>query len=147
MIEGTNGLKSSDFKSARKFAFQYVYQQDVNQQLFLHESTLRNFLIQSQVPPSQTQFLSSLLEETFKSIHDVDEMIEKFSKNWKISRIAKVDLAILRVAIVELKERIETDIPVIISEAAALAHEFGSANSPSFVNGILDAIGKELRKS
>ena len=49
MIEGATNLKSNDFKSARRYAVQYVYQQDINQQLFLQESALNNFMIQSQV--------------------------------------------------------------------------------------------------
>ncbi len=146
MIEGSLNLKAADFKIARKYAFQFVYQQELNQQLFLHEQTLRNFIAQSHVPENQKEFLKSFLEKIFNSLQQVDALIEKFTKNWKISRIAKVDLAVLRVAAVELIERLETDVPVIISEAAGIAQEFGSANSPSFVNGILDAIAKEVRK-
>ena len=146
MIEGSSDLKSTDFKSARKYAVQFVYQQDINQQLFLHESTLNNFIVQSNVPQNQKEFLKSFLDQIFKSIQEVDAIIEKYAKNWKISRIAKVDLAVLRVAVVELIERLETDVPVIISEAAAIAQEYGSSNSPLFVNGILDAIGKDVRK-
>jgi N utilization substance protein B len=146
MIEGGAGLKTSDFKLARKYAVQFLYQQDINQQLFLHEQTLRNFIEQSEVAQNQREFLKSFLHFIFKSLEKVDALIEKYAKNWKISRIAKVDLAVLRVAIVELIERVETDIPVIISEAASIAQEYGSANSPLFVNGILDAISKEVRK-
>ena len=146
MIEGSSDLKSTDFKSARKYAVQFVYQQDIKQQLFLHESTLNNFIVQSNVPQNQKEFLKSFLDQIFKSIQEVDAIIEKYAKNWKISRIAKVDLAVLRVAVVELIERLETDVPVIISEAAAIAQEYGSSNSPLFVNGILDAIGKDVRK-
>jgi len=146
MIEGASGLNPIDFKSVRQFAVQFVYQQDINQQLFLHESTLNNFILQSQIPENQRNFLKSFLEKIFKSIQEVDALIEKNTTNWKISRIAKVDLAILRVGVVELLERLETDVPVIISEAATIAQEFGSANSPSFVNGILASIAKEVRK-
>lgn len=146
MIDGSSGLKPVDFKMARKFAVQFVYQQEINQQLFLQDSILFNFMNQSNVPENQKLFLKSFLTLIFKAIPEVDALIEKSAKNWKISRIAKVDLAILRVATVELKERAETDSPVIISEAAAIAQEFGSSNSHSFVNGILDAIAKEVRK-
>ena len=146
MIEGSSHLKPSDFKLARKFAVQFVYQQDVNQQLFLQESALKNFLIQNQVDETQRPFLTTFLELIFKTRDNIDALIEKHSRNWKISRIAKVDLAILRVATVELIERTETDAPIILSEAAALAQEFGSSNSPSFVNGILDSISKEVRQ-
>lgn len=146
MIEGASNLKSADFKLARKYAVQFVYQQELNQQLFLHDTTLTNFIIQSHVPDNQKEFLKAFLEKIFNSIQEIDLIIEKNTKNWKISRIAKVDLAVLRVAVVELIERLETDVPIIISEATAIAQEFGSANSPLFVNGILDSIAKEVRK-
>lgn len=146
MIKGSSGLTPSDFKLARKYAVQFLYQQDINQQFFLHDATLNNFVIQSNVAENQKEFLKFFLEEILKSIEKIDSLIEKYSKNWKISRIAKVDLAVLRVAITELIERVETDIPVIISEATAIAQEYGSANSPLFINGILDAVAKEIRK-
>jgi 4-hydroxy-3-methylbut-2-enyl diphosphate reductase len=131
----------------RKFAVQFVYQQDINQQLFLRETTLKNFLKQNQVPENQKEFLKSFLNELFKLIQEIDFTIEKHAKNWKISRISKVDLAILRVAVVELMKRLETDIPVIISEAISIAQEYGSSKSSSFVNGILDSIAKEVRSN
>ncbi|MES2613810.1 MAG: transcription antitermination factor NusB [Bdellovibrionota bacterium] len=146
MIEEASGLKSEDFKLIRKYAVQFVYQQDINQQLFLNDTTLNNFMVQSSVPENQKEFLKSLLNQIFTSRQEVDAIIEKYATNWKLSRIAKVDLAVLRVAIVELLERLETDTPIIISEATAIAEEFGSAHSHSFVNGILDTIAKNVRK-
>jgi N utilization substance protein B len=93
----------------------------------------------------QKDFLRSLLNAVFDNSKKIDELIETNAKNWKISRIAKVDLAVLRVATIELIERNDTDVGVIISEAASIAQEFGSANSASFVNGVLDAIAKTVR--
>ena len=76
----------------------------------------------------------------------LDNIIELGTKNWKLSRIAKVDLAILRVATLELIERNDTDVAVIISEAVSIANEYGSTQSASFINGVLDGISKEIRK-
>jgi N utilization substance protein B len=146
MINGSSNLKTVDLKMVRKFSVQFLYQQDVNQQLFMQDSTLRNFLVQNQVPEYQRAFFLSFLETLFQMRENLDMLIEKHSKNWKISRIAKVDLAVMRVAVLELLERPDTDVPVILSEAAALAQEFGSSHSSSFVNGILDSIAKEVRK-
>lgn len=75
-----------------------------------------------------------------------EEIIEKIEKNlkseWKIDRIAKVDLAILKLAIYEIKYK---DIPfkVVINEAVELAKKYGEDNSKNFVNGILASIVKE----
>lgn len=145
MPENQFGLKTSDIKLIRRWAVQFLYQQDINQQLFLQDATLRNFIEQNSISPAQINFLRPFLEEVFKTIPKIDSLIEKFSKNWKFSRIAKLDLAVLRIAIFEIMNRLDTDVPVIISEAAGIAHDYGSASSSSFVNGILDSVAKEVR--
>lgn len=74
------------------------------------------------------------------------EIIEKIEKNlkadWKIDRISKIDLAILKLAVYEIKYK---DIPfkVVINEAVELAKKYGEDNSKNFVNGILASIVKE----
>ena len=75
-----------------------------------------------------------------------EEIVEKIEKNlkseWKIDRISKVDLAILKLAIYEIKYK---DIPfkVVINEAIELAKKYGEDSSKNFVNGILASIVKE----
>lgn len=145
MIDGTTGLKPADFKQIRRFAVQFVYQQDINQQFVMQRQVLDHFMRQSEVVEFQKEFLRSLLNAVFEQSKKIDDLIEVNAKNWKISRISKVDLAVLRVATIELLERNDTDIGVIISEAASIAQEYGSANSAAFVNGILDAIAKSVR--
>lgn len=145
MIDGAMGLKPADFKQVRKFAVQFIYQQDINQQFVMQKQALDLFMQQSEVVELQKNFLCSLLHAVFDQSKKIDNLIETSAKNWKISRIAKVDLAVLRVATIELLERNDTDIGVIISEAASIAQEYGSANSAAFVNGILDAIAKSVR--
>jgi N utilization substance protein B len=147
MIDGENGLKSSDFKKIRRLAVQFIYQQDVNQQFAMQKQVLDQFMKQFEVPDYQKEFLRSILSSMFQALAKIDELIEKNAKNWKISRIARVDLAVLRVATIELLERQGTDVGVIISEAASIAQEYGAANSAAFVNGILDAIAKTVRKN
>lgn len=70
----------------------------------------------------------------------IDQRIEEKSKNWSISRMARVDLNILRLAVFELFYR--SDIPknVTINEAIEVAKKFGAVDSPAFINGILDEI-------
>lgn len=77
---------------------------------------------------------------------ELDKSIEKVSKNWKLSRMDRVDRSILRLAVFELMEKPEVPAPVILSEAIELAKEFGAPDSPAFVNGILDRIAREFRK-
>ena len=87
------------------------------------------------------------IEDAVNGIEKNKEVItEKIEKNlkqdWKIDRISKVDLAILKLAIYEIKYK---DIPfkVVINEAVELAKKYGEDNSKNFVNGILASIVKE----
>lgn len=81
------------------------------------------------------------LEERYKSIvkklPEIDEIIEEVSSGWRMNRMGKVDLALLRLAVFEIY--FDEDIPtgVAINEAVELAKAYGQDSSPSFVNGIL----------
>lgn len=73
----------------------------------------------------------------------IDEKIEKYLSNWKLNRIAKVDLAILRLSTYEIL--FENEIPknVSINEGIELAKKYGEDKSPAFINAVLDNIAKE----
>lgn len=87
--------------------------------------------------------LSGLSKEIYLMRMKIDEIIEKAAPAWPIEKLNKIDLAVLRLAIYELYE---TDTPrkVVIDEAVELAKRYGSENSPSFVNGVLGTIYKNL---
>ena len=86
-------------------------------------------------------FRSNLIRNLFK----IDEVIKKISKTWSYSRISKVDLAILRVAINEI---MFIDIPesVAINEAVKISKEYSTEDSYKFINGVLGSFvrGEEL---
>ncbi len=75
----------------------------------------------------------------------IDKEIQKAATEWPIDKLNKIDLAILRLAVYELKNE-ETPPKVVIDEAVELAKEFGSENSSSFINGVLGTIYKEDEK-
>lgn len=72
-----------------------------------------------------------------EKLEEIDAAIGEASKGWKVSRMAKVDLALIRLAVYEM--RYEEDIPVkvAINEAVELAKQYGTDDSSSFVNGVL----------
>ena len=89
-------------------------------------------------------FAEELIQGVIRDLALIDEVIGKYAKNWAFGRIARVDLAILRVAVFELMRR--TDIPPVVSinEAVDIAKEFSTEESKRFVNGILDSYKEEL---
>lgn len=93
---------------------------------------------------SAKAFAGELLGGILEHREEIDAQISVKSPNWSLTRMAKIDLAIIRLAAYELIFR--SDIPknVTINEAIEIAKKFGSEESPSFVNGILDEIARTL---
>jgi len=86
------------------------------------------------------QKIGLLAKKIINCMTQVDEMIKKAAPEWPVDKIAKIDLAILRLAVYELSIVRQVPPKVIIDEAVELAKEFGSEKSASFVNGALGAV-------
>ena len=85
---------------------------------------------------------STRLEALLANVSEIDEKIHTAAPEWPLAKIAKIDLAILRLACYELTITKKEPPKVIIDEAIELAKEFGNDASPSFVNGVLGTILK-----
>jgi N utilization substance protein B len=85
-------------------------------------------------------FFLDLVKGVLAASDDIDGLLNKYSKNWKISRMPVVDRNIMRIACFELLKC--TDIPpsVSINEAVEIGKKFGTRDSGSFINGVLDRI-------
>ena len=82
-------------------------------------------------------YIREKYENIASKLPEIDEAINKETTGWNTSRIAKVDLTILRLAIYEIKYDESVPTGVAINEAVELAKKFGQDGSPSFVNGVL----------
>ncbi len=76
---------------------------------------------------------------------ELDASIAEAATNWRLDRIAPVDRTILRLGAYELTAEAATPAAVVLDEAVELAKRFGEADSPAFVNGVLDAIRRRVR--
>ncbi|MBU1326699.1 transcription antitermination factor NusB [Patescibacteria group bacterium] len=76
-------------------------------------------------------------------LSDIDRRIQEAAPEWPIEKIAKIDLAVLRLALYELTATRKEPPKVIVDEAVELAKEFGNDNSPKFINGVLGTILKK----
>ena len=79
-----------------------------------------------------------LVDGVIDKIEVLDSIIRELVDNWEFSRIAKADLALLRVSLYELKYRLDIPPVVIIDETLEISKEFSSENSRKFLNGVLD---------
>jgi N utilization substance protein B len=88
-------------------------------------------------------FALQLYDGVRRNLGTLDTAIGKAATNWRIHRLAVVDRNALRVGAFELLHLPETPVSVAMNEAIELARRFGSADSPGFVNGVLDRIRKD----
>ena len=102
-----------------------------------------SFLSDSEETPETLSTARALLEAAWKDRPVCDEFLARHARNWELSRLALVDRNILRLAVSELRAG-TTPLRVVITEALKLAEEFCTADSPRFVNGVLDAVAKQI---
>jgi transcription antitermination protein NusB len=94
--------------------------------------------------PKPDKFMEELVRGTVSRAKTIDQQIEAKSAHWRLDRMAVVDRNILRLAIFEL-ERKELPAAVVIDEAIELARQFSNDESLAFINGVLDAIYKQVK--
>ena len=94
--------------------------------------------------PGRDEFMEELARGASEMSPDIDHRIAEKSANWKLERMPIVDRNILRLGIYEMSRQ-DTPAAVVIDEALELARQFSGEESVAFINGILDAVHKELR--
>ena len=148
MAKGKNATRRGE----RELAFQVLYGLSFTPARSLEELR-RSFrmspdnLVRSEesgVPVQACGFSWELVEGVWSNSAALDETISRFSHNWRVDRMGRVALTLLRLAAYELVFR--TDVPpkVAINEALELSRQFGEGNAKNFINGILDAVAKAL---
>jgi transcription antitermination protein NusB len=96
------------------------------------------------VPEALRSFANALARGTQQRMPDIDRLLQAHAQNWRLERMAVIDRLVLRLAVYELLDSAETPARVVINEAIELARTFSTEESVGFVNGILDAVRKEL---
>jgi N utilization substance protein B len=125
---------------ARELFMQLLFQMEVQND---YSQEIKERFVQEYMKDSnQLEYFNKLFEATAGNLPAIDEKLENCSENWKISRMAKVDLAILRLSAAEILYLEEVPDSASINEAVDLAKKFGGDDSGKFINGIL---GKVVR--
>ena len=128
---------------ARECAVQMLYQWDMTREPM---DRVIGLFWKMRTSTDETRARAEALARGAQSaVEGIDQAITAASTNWRFERIAAVDRNILRVGAYELMHERETSAAVIIDEAVEMAKRFGEADSPSFVNGVLDAIRGSVR--
>jgi N utilization substance protein B len=136
-------------RDGRVAALQFLYAWSLNEPKNLAED-LVTFFENLEQPRPHYAYAEELIQGFILNQADIDATIKTLAQNWEFERIAKIDLAILRLAIYEMKHR--KDIPPVVSinEAIDLSKQFSNLDAKRFINGILDRykgqIGRDARK-
>ncbi len=127
---------------AREQALQVLYQLD------LHagdvEEALRLWWEAEPNDPEVVEFAGALIRGVRERLVEIDDLLGAASINWKVTRMSYVDRNILRVGTYELLAMDDVPPTVTINEAIELGKRFGTTESSSFINGVLDRVAKNL---
>lgn len=129
-------------REEREQAFILLFEKAFNAETDVAE--LYDFAIENEVITG-SDFVKSLLLKTWENVESIDSAIEKYSVGWKISRISKVALAVLRLAICEILYFDDIPAGVSINEAVELCKKYAAKEDASFVNGLLATVSKDLK--
>jgi N utilization substance protein B len=133
---------------AREYAIQFLFSLDFNKADDV-EKQLEEFLLHTQefkeeespaLNKGSKSYTLDVVKGTMQHMEEIDKLIEFHTTGWKKERIARVDLAIIRLAIYEIVFNNEVPDSVAANEAIELAKKFSTEESGSFVNGILGKI-------
>lgn len=122
---------------------QYLYAWEYNRPEVLNDS-IRAFFENETQERDYFRFAEELIRGVIEHVEAIDEEIRKLAQNWTFDRIARVDLAILRIAIYELKYCADIPPVVSINEAVELGKLFSKDDSKRFINGMLDKVKDSL---
>jgi N utilization substance protein B len=132
-------------RKAREIALQTLYAEEVSGADW--RAVLRDNVSRRKPSAEVVEYAERLVENVIDGKAALDARIEARLVNWEIGRVSIVDKTILRIALSELLRCPEVPTSVIMNEAIEIARSFSSADAGRFVNGVLDALAREVRGS
>ncbi len=127
-------------KDARENCFKLLFEYEV--QKISAEEALSLFYELTEEVSGQSDYIDNTVKTAISNIEEIDAVIEKYSKGWKVSRLAKVTLAVLRVAVCEILYMDDIADGIAINEAVEIAKKYNDEKSSKFVNGVLSSVYK-----
>ena len=127
--------------AARELCMQFVYEMIIKKEYgmdgYLH------YLEHNPTEVDQDQYIRQILNSVVNHQENMEALIRSYAIDWEMDRIARVDLAILKVALAELMDLPDIPSHVSVNEAVEMAKKFSTEHSSSFVNGILGTYLKD----
>ncbi|MCC5909938.1 MAG: transcription antitermination factor NusB [Clostridiaceae bacterium] len=122
-------------KQARELVMKMLFEMNMNKEYNIE--LLANSTLEEEDMTNQKEYISQVLETVINNLEKINTVVKTYSKGWTLDRIAKVDLSILQLALVEIIYIDTIPYNVSINEAIELTKKYSSNESASFINGIL----------
>ncbi|MEG2348378.1 MAG: transcription antitermination factor NusB [Clostridia bacterium] len=126
-------------KRAREDAFKCIYELEFDDSKNV-DKILKNSYLENSNEEEEKEYMEIVLNGVKENLAAIDEIILAKLKNWSMKRIAKIDLAILRLAVYEIEYLNDIPVKVTANEAVELAKKYGNNDSKSFINGVIAKI-------
>jgi N utilization substance protein B len=140
-----SGGASGTRRKSRELAMQMLFQGDLGKQT--PEQVGKTFWLAREVSDAETRgFAEDLYRVATVRAEEIDTLIVKHLVNWRLERMPTVDRNVLRLAGAEMLGFKGTPFPIVINEALEIARLYSAPESVSFLNGVLDAMAKDLIK-
>ena len=127
-------LREHIFELLFRIEFNSTEEMPEQQRLFLEEL--------GEAEPKDQEYIKEKYAKIVEKLPQIDELLNEASDGWKVSRMGKADLTILRLAVYEMQYDEDVPVGVAVNEAVELSKKFGGDESPAFINGVLGKIGK-----
>lgn len=129
--------RREDRQQALEFVYERMFRDDSTEDLYEDAFHARDAQV--------SDYAREIVEGVESHAEEIDALIESRLKGWKLNRISKMSLAVMRVAVYEMKYIKSVPVSVSINEAVNLAKSYSTDKDGSFVNGVLGAVAKTLK--
>lgn len=126
-------------RKSREQAFIILFEKSFNSDMTVEE--ILNIALETEVI-AEDKYTQKLVKTAEENLSEIDSLVEKNLKGWTMARISKVSLALIRMAITEMKYFEDVPVGVSINEAVEICKIYGSDEDKSFINGLLGSVSR-----
>jgi N utilization substance protein B len=127
-------------RASREIAMKLLYQLEIQRDD--RNEQMQEVFEENALSGKDKQYVIDVTDGVFKNLAYIDKLVETYSKGWKVNRLSRVDLSILRLSIFEICFREDIPFNVSVNEAVELAKKYSGEEAGAFINGILGKISK-----
>lgn len=131
----------------REHIFKLLFMTQFNSENEMSDQVSMYFDTLGELEEKDQEAIQNKYQHILEHLYEIDQILNEYSRGWKTTRMNRVDLTALRLAVYEMKMDEEVPVGVAINEAVELAKLFGGEDSGSFVNGILGKIASGKKDS